>query len=259
MDLRLLLRVFWRFRLLMLAGILLGLALAFLSQVRVDLDGVKPDFAYRQQEVWRSQSTLFVTEKGFPSGRTTLPLEPSAGGFISRYADYSRYVDLAVLYSELVYTDEVRSILRRSGPIRGRYRAAPVVTEADTESALNAPPLIHTPFLNITTFSHSPELARNLAARVSRALQEYVNLQQQRNNIAPARRVRLDVVKHPTRATLFTGRSPIRAVVIFGMVVMMTLVLAAILENMRPRVQLVPSHTRLRPLADPQQRASQHW
>ena len=65
MDFGLYVRVLWRFRLLVVLGLILALSLAMLSFVRVGTDGV----TYRQTELWASTTRLLVTQTGFPEGR----------------------------------------------------------------------------------------------------------------------------------------------------------------------------------------------
>ena len=77
MDLKLYLRVLWRFRILMAAGALLAATLAFLSFVRVDPGG-SPLLSYRDDEQWVTYSMLFVTQQGFPWGRLTAGEETTA-------------------------------------------------------------------------------------------------------------------------------------------------------------------------------------
>lgn len=80
MDLHLYLRVIWRFRLLVMAGVIVGLTLSFLSSVSVRLDGGVPTFKYREHELWTARATVLVTEPEFPLGRSVFEEEvPPAG------------------------------------------------------------------------------------------------------------------------------------------------------------------------------------
>jgi len=77
MSLELDMRVLWRFRVLVLAGLLLAILLAGMAMFKVDFGGGAPKLTYRQSETWQSTARLLITQDGFPEGRTTLP---GAGG-----------------------------------------------------------------------------------------------------------------------------------------------------------------------------------
>jgi hypothetical protein len=113
MDFRLYVRVLWRFRVIVLAGVCLGLALAFFSHVRVSFDG-SPTYAYRQTEVWEAEARLFVTQRGFPWGRTApkyLPASSNEAAPPVPASDPGRLAALATLYSEFAKSDYVQSVI----------------------------------------------------------------------------------------------------------------------------------------------------
>ena len=63
MDFQLYARVLWRFKLLVVLGLVLALALAMLSVVRVSADGL----TYRQtRAVVEHDAAGLITQKGFP-------------------------------------------------------------------------------------------------------------------------------------------------------------------------------------------------
>src|SRR4051794_7841540 len=64
--------VLWRFRTVTACGLLLGVVLAVLASYRpVWASG--PDLVPRGRETWTAQSSLLVTQEGFPEGRVVLP------------------------------------------------------------------------------------------------------------------------------------------------------------------------------------------
>ena len=65
MDLYLYARVLWRFRLLVLAGLALAIALATLSVLRIGPDGV----SYRDSRLWAADMKIAVTQRGCPECR----------------------------------------------------------------------------------------------------------------------------------------------------------------------------------------------
>src|ERR1044072_2187774 len=97
--------VLWRFRAIVGLGLLLGIVMAFLAASNV------PSMEPRGVEQWSSDSSIFVTQEGFPWGRvtlgdTTVPGMPSAetsgGDSKTPFADPARFSNLALLYANIV-------------------------------------------------------------------------------------------------------------------------------------------------------------
>ena len=65
-DFRLYARVIWRFKWVVMLGLIVAVGLAGLSVVKVGKGG---KIAYRQAELWASTARLGVTQQGFPWGR----------------------------------------------------------------------------------------------------------------------------------------------------------------------------------------------
>lgn len=223
MDFALYLRVLWRFRLLVLLGLMLALILAILSVVRVTGDGL----SYRQTEMWSSTTRLLVTQAGFPEGRlygqTATPSDDADGPVV----DPGRFNNLAVLYSELAVSDAVRMLMRREGPIRGRFIANPVIAGGEFRVQL--------PMIDITALSSTPLAAIQLAQRNASALKTYIAIEQRASNVPVADRAVIVPVVRPTQAELFQPRSKTMAIVVFLAVMFVTVGLAFLLENLRPR------------------------
>jgi hypothetical protein len=235
-DLQLYLRVLWRFRVLVGIGFLLACALAFLSMVRVD-PSHSPHLRYRQDQQWVSYATLFVTQRGFPWGRSVIPsastgVYPSAtSGSDQQYADPSRFSSLAILYSQFATSDPVRQIMLRNGPIDGTIEAAPVLSQTGYTEAL--------PLVSIAGIGKTPKDAISLASRTMVALEEFLQQQQIRNRIPAESRVLVTVVNRPDKAKLLAGRSLTVPIVVFLCVMIVFSGIAFLLENMRPRIRPV--------------------
>jgi hypothetical protein len=58
--------------------------------------------------------------------------------------------------------------------------------------------------------------------------------------VAPGKRVRVEVVRQPQVPTLLVPRKKTRPIIVFLTVAIATFGLAFILENLRPRVRVVP-------------------
>jgi hypothetical protein len=219
-DLQLYLRVLWRFRLLVTAGLLLATTLALLSFVRVEIENGSPSLVYRESELWMSRSTLWVTREGFPIGR----LQSEESG--QPTADFS---GLAGLYSALAQSDAVRAIMLRDGPLNGSVEVrTPRGEDRDAQ-----------PFLVIEAVSPRPADAMELAGRQKDALIQYVRQEQDADGIPERQRVVLKVLAQPRPPELVDPRSFTRPVVLFVTAMIAVLGLAFILENLRPRTRAV--------------------
>lgn len=244
MDLRLYIGVVWRFRLVVVMGLVLALALAILSVVRVTSHG----FVYRQAELWSSTTRLGVTQNGFPWGRlfaqepgadgTTTPVEGNKPGNIP-IADPNRFKDLAIFYAEIATSDPVRRLMLKSGPIRGKIVATPVIVQSNYTL----------PLIDVLAISTSPRGAIELAERGSNALTTYIEMEQRANDVPATDRVVLQKVLSPRRAKVFAPRSKTMPIVIFLAVMFGTIGLAFLLENLRPRTRNVDA----RPPVEPQE------
>jgi hypothetical protein len=233
-DFRLYARVLWRFKVIVALGLVLGLSAGALSLVRVSTDG----FTYRQPELWSSTTRLGVTQNGFPWGRlfaqsplpedqtTTTGQEGTAGEI--PIADPNRFNSLAVLYAELATSDPVLGLMRRNGPIPGKVIA---VALRDSESGTMLP------LIDLTAISTSPEGAVELAVRSSKALDTYVQEQQQANEVPSSDRVLVQVVVRPKAAEIFQPRPKTMPVVVFFVVMLATIGLVFLLESLRPRLR----------------------
>ena len=242
MDLRLYFRVLWRFRLLVGLGLLLALALGFLSYFRLTFDGGAPTVTYRETEVWQSGASLLVTESGFPEGyrspqteftpvspKKAKPAPTATTPEVPRFGDPSRFNALAALYANFVPTAPVRRIMKRGGPINGS--ASAVVRAGRAEGLL--------PIIDVTGVSTTPQAALSVATRAVKALREYIELEQARNNIPARQRVIIEQITNPTAPELAQGRKLTRPVFVFVAVLIAVMGLAFILENLRPRARVV--------------------
>jgi hypothetical protein len=211
-DLDLYLRVLWRFRLLVVVGCLLAAAAAGLVLFRVELQDGDVRFTYRQNNVWISASTLFVTREGIPWARTT--------------PDKANYSGLAMLYAELATSDSVRQSILPS-------RLSALTYDAEAVRAPDGTTVL--PLIWIKGMAPSPAVAETIANRAADAFRMYVRRRQEVNNIAEEKRVELRVVNRASPAELLQGRSIARPAAVGLLVLMAVIGLAFVLENLRPR------------------------
>jgi hypothetical protein len=237
MDLHLYVRVLWRFRLIVLSGLLVAVTLAAFAFVRPGFEDGSMSFTYRDQEQWLSRATLLVTEEKFPEGRAVFEQEIPAFSEKARtitpeFAPSNRFIELANLYAfGFATSDAVRQMVGRSGPVDGAVQAFPMVTNTDA-------PL---PLVAIEATASTPESAVRLAERTTAAFRQYLRSEQERSGIPEEERVFLQTMKSPGEVQLVEGRSKTLPIVIFMTVMLAAVGLAFILENLRPRVRAVPS------------------
>jgi hypothetical protein len=236
MDLRRNLAVIWRFRLIVGLGVIFATVFAMLAAFKPSTDGLE----WRSSQKWTSTSTLFVTQTGFPWGRVTLP-EPVLPGAVGpdtqpeeedndgkgkrEFAAPERFVDLALLYSYLANSTEVRQM------IKPRPTGAKVLIN----SILNPGTGSGLPLLNIEVTSASPEFAQRVNGGTIDALRRYLESQQDEWKIPSEQRVRIQTLNPPSRAQLTEGRSYMTAVIAFVLAIALTLGLVYLLENLYPR------------------------
>jgi hypothetical protein len=233
MDLQLYARVLWRFKAIVLLGLVLALTLALLSTVRIGRDGA----TYRSPELWSSTMRLIVTQSGFPEGRlyaqepprpgedpATTPRLSSPSGI--PVVDPARFNSLAILYAELATSDAVRQLMRRQGPVRGQIVATPLRDERSGTLL---------PLIELGAISTSPRSSILLVMRASNALSSYLERQQRANNVPEPDRVVVEPIIQPRGAQLFRPRSKTMPIVVFLVVMFAVVGLAFLLESIRPR------------------------
>jgi hypothetical protein len=233
MDLQLILRVLWRFKLLVVIGFLLAIVLAALSYIKLPTDG---KITYRQTESWESLSQIFVTSKGFPWGSTgnrpEVPVAPEKLKTDPNVLDPVHLTGLAALYVRLATSDPVIKAIERDGPLNGTLAAYPVSSDDNG----NGEPL---PMVTFAATAATPDAAQNLARRHVDAFVSYIEARQQRSGLPRKERVVVEVAKQPQPATLMVGRKKTRPMVVFVAVMIAVIGLAFALENIRPRVRVL--------------------
>lgn len=243
MDLALYARVLWRFRPLIAGGIVLAVLLAILSVGTPTLRGGSVKLDYRQDEGWTSTSTIWVTQAGFPLGRSIYDQYIQTGQLkdtpVSKFSDPQRFSGLATVFAALVSSDGVRNIMLRNGPINGFVGASQPTLPGNASIVL--------PFLDISATSTTPAGAKSLSTRASRGLIAYVKDEQDANRIADDKRVVLQVVRTAEPAVLSLPRSKTRPIVVLLATLMVVIGLAFLLENLRPRVRPVASESQSPP------------
>ncbi len=219
MDIGLLGRVVWRFKWIVVVGLVLAILLTILATFRVGTNGT---LSYRQQDKWASYSQVFVTQEGFPWGR----LRPAGS------VDTSRFVSLAILYSGFVTSDPVKRLIREKGPtIPGQVQAAAIPSSPGSQDFL--------PIISVAGIAATKDASVRLTRRATNALVDYIRAQQSANGIRPSDRVVVQVIQGPGRTTLLAGRSKTVPIMVFLAVLTLVMAIVFVLENLRPRVREV--------------------
>jgi hypothetical protein len=243
MDLRLYLRVIGRFWALVALGVALAVALAFVSFLRLDFHK-SPHVTYRQSETWKGTEVLMLTQRGFPWGRSVYPyvFDRKTGQLIpsTRFADPSRFTSLAVFYAELANSDAVRALVTHGRPLAGTYTAKPVVNRAGGD--VGATPITQiVPLIEVDGYARTPGASLSLARRVSDGLRTYLRSSQAAAAIPPEQRIDVQVLSTARTATLARGRRLTIPIIAFLGVLIVTIGLAFVLENLWPRAERQPA------------------
>jgi hypothetical protein len=236
MDLPLYIRVLWRFRLIVLPGFVVAVALAVLAYGKVS-------FAHgltitpRATPVFHVDALLLVTQKGFPWGESQQPYVP---GDVSKgvppvpVGDFSRMSGIAMIYSELADSDTVKA----------RTRLKPAKTEklfTSPYAPASAPPGTVLPMVALSADAASPARASALINARIGAFRSYISSRQSDARLSERKRVTVQVLRagDPKTAVPLSGKKKTLPVVVFLAVMIAVTGLAFMLENMRPRVRPV--------------------
>lgn len=224
MDLAVYAQVLWRFRVIVVLGVLLSVAVGALAIYRVDTSG-GVNLTHRDPEVWHAQTTLLLTQRGFPEGRL------SYGSANSRtVVDPGRLSYLSGLYSQLANSDEVQRMAFRAAPVSGAM-SAQSVREGDPREGL--------PLIDIVGTSISPAAAETIARTGARVLTDYISERQRAVGIPERDRVLIRTLTQ-SKATVLVPRKKTTAVFLLLAGLTATLGLVLVLENLRPRARITP-------------------
>jgi hypothetical protein len=229
------LAVLWRYRALTILGLLLGIALALMAAFKIGPNGIER----RGSEQWSSTSQVFVTQQGFGWGRATLPIAkaPDATGNEAvgspvtpenlegiKFADPGRFTNLALLYSVISASDEVRGKLP-GPPAPEQIVAGPLDPTGKGDNFL--------PIITLITTDTTAERTVNLNNETVEGLKDWLSEEQDKNQIARKDRVLLTTLSRPSAPTLVAGRSLTPSILALMLCVIATVALAHILEGVR--------------------------
>jgi hypothetical protein len=226
MDIRYHLRILWRWRVILAGGFILATSLAFLVSFKPTLGGAE----WRSEATFKSTSRVIVTQPGFPLGRATLPgsdpaqpVDPS-GAKLKTFAPSERFSELAVVYSYLAQSDQVRNLIKPE----------PVQDQIAVETIPNPVTGDPLPLLEIATTAHSGVASRALNNAVIAALREYLQRNVRQSGVPADQSVELKVLNPPKSGELASGRSITLSVIVWFLAMAAALVAVYLLENLYP-------------------------
>jgi hypothetical protein len=229
--------VLWRFRLVAIAGLTIGLALAILASYKVGFDG-GPSLTPRGTETWTASSQILVTQPGFPEGRVTLPEEQIQGATTAdgervqepqpkdqvTFADPARLSGLADLYARFLTSDEVL------GKVPGRPKAERITASPFLASAGG----VVLPVIQLTADAPTSGGAKKLNEQVVKSLRSLIEDQQVANGIGKGQRIEIKLIDAP-EAMLTSPRKKTAAILVLFLCLLGTVAVAHLLEGLRPR------------------------
>jgi hypothetical protein len=220
------------------AGVALTLALAFLSYVRVSVDGI----SYRKPVVWSNSSTVVLTQSGRPELRSVLPVTKASG--VPTLAATDRFVGLVELYAAMATSDEVVTLMRERGLLSDEdlkggslpFNASPVKSSLDTPY-LNGGIL---PAIAISGRGESPAAATRLTTGATKAFLDVLTRRQENAKIPRNARVEVNVLKRSGEPVLAEPRSKTLPLLIFFGGLIATVAAAFARDNRRRGPSAVP-------------------
>ena len=232
MDLRLFLAVLRRFRLLVIGGAAAGLLLALVATAKVELKGGAPTLTYRKSEQWASETRLLLTQPKLDTANGAGPGTDPVTALNLQAASDARLPGLASIYANYVTSDAVQKVVLERTRLRGGLASSVIPVSANGGGLL--------PIVSIMAVSDTAAHSVALSKATRLTLTALVSQQQEQQNVPPNQRVHLSVLVDGSNPTLVKPHSTTLPIAIFLVVLFATIGFAFLLENLRPRLQLVP-------------------
>jgi capsular polysaccharide biosynthesis protein len=230
MDIGLYWTVVRRHRRVAVVGVALSVLAAIGLLVRIGPDGIQR----RGAPIWQAESTVLLTQTGFPWGRTALDeVVPVKGADpVSRFSDPERFQYLAKLYARLAASDEVHTRVRRAFGLPAVVPENEPVGKDPTYTVVSghAPDSTALPTVTIAGEGETPERAIAVAKVAMESLRTVIRQQQNRADIGADTRVELQVVSTPKEAVVVKPNRPTKAIMGFLVGIMLTVVAAFVAE-----------------------------
>lgn len=234
MDLALYFRVMRRFKIIVAVGFLLAVSLAFLSVERVSFaHGFHTSF--RKTATWQANAMLFVTQPGFPWGRTItkfIPGDTAKGVPSLPQADPQRLATLTGLYAQLATSDVIRAQI---GVSDLRPKDGAVTVTAVQGPAYSTPAIL--PILQVTATGPTKARTAALANLAADRFRTWLADEQAGAQIPTDQRVVVQLINRADTAKLIKGVGKTLPIIVFLAVLGAAIGLSLVLENVRPLPQ----------------------
>jgi hypothetical protein len=218
MDVALYVNAIRRHKELTIGGVVLAVVLAVLTIQ-----------SQHSSQRYKGDATLFITQKGFPWGRTVTPYLPGntqTGEPSQPTIDPQRLASLTGLYAQLATSDPVKSLMAAN------THSGEAVTVTAVPAPQYANPAI-LPLLDLSATAPSRKRAVDLANTAAVAFQRWLTGQQQQASIPDSQRVVVQLIGRASTASLISGRGRTLPAIVFLTVLVATFGLLLVLENMQ--------------------------
>jgi hypothetical protein len=227
-------RCHWR---IAIVGSAAAVLLALVAFVKIDL-GNFPALERRNGPDYQSTVRLFITQTGFPWGRSALRYTTEKEGVPPVVqGDPDRFATLAVLYSQIANSEQILGKVELDGKNIIDIPDAKVETGVVPASQFSQTPL---PLIDVVATHKSPAGAQSLARQTARNLRAFIAANQRDSGIPVDERVVLQVIDPAEKGRAVGGGAPTLPVLVFLTVAMLTLAVIFIRHNLerKPVAQL---------------------
>jgi hypothetical protein len=211
MDVSLFLIVLWRAKRLVIGGALLAGVLAVLAYGQPSFSGGRATLTPRSAEVWQSEAQLLIGQSSYPYRQS--PGEPDGA-----------LGSLSPIYANLANGSVMQAEIRQRLGTRGHVKA----TE-DIDLAASS----FLPFVNIVATAPTSAEAARFAKGTASIFEAFVQRQEIAQGVPPKGRIRLAVVRSGANPKLVEGHELSIPILVFVAVLMGTMALVLIKENVR--------------------------
>jgi hypothetical protein len=221
-----------------IVGALAAVLLALVAFIRIDFANF-PALERRNGPDHESTVRLFITQEGFPWGRSALRYTTEKEGQPPVLeGDPDRFATLAVLYAQIANSDQILGKVGLDGKNIIDIPEAKVVTGVVPASQFSETPL---PLIDIIATHKSPEAAQSLARQTARHLRAFIAANQRGSAIPQKERVVLQVIDPAEKGRAVGGGSLTLPVLVFLTVAMLTLAVIFIRHNLEKPVAQIRS------------------
>jgi hypothetical protein len=210
-----------------IVGTIAAILLSFLAFAKIEPSKFPP-FERRDGPDYQSTVTLFVTQPGFPWGRSTLRYSSDPGGPPVAEGDPDRFATLAVLYANLANSGTILRKVHLGGKALIDIKDATVTADVPTSDSSS----VLLPLIEISAIYKTKAGAEVLARQTTNSLVDFVSSGQRSSAIPEDDRVVLQMIDGPQDPLAVGSGSKTLPVLIFLTVMMLTSSTILVLRNL---------------------------